>query len=216
MTAIAITAVPANSNRAYTALRILGPIPLGAIMTMILLYAMYSLVRNDTLAPTVVNTVPIPSVIADFDKNIPVMQEQEPPVKPQLIERPPVVDLDPVIENPGPEATLAWEPPVVTSAAGNEFTINTGGQPMPIVRINPAYPANALSRGTEGYVDVMFDITPMGTTTNIRVIAFAPSSVFNSAVIKAVRGWKYKPASDGQNTYKTQDVTERINFQLEK
>lgn len=216
MTAIAITAVPANSNRAYTALRILGPIPLGAIMTMVLLYAMYSLVRNDTLAPEEGKTLVIPSMIADFKPKIDVMKDPEPPVKPQIIEQPPKIDLQTTIENPGTESKLNWEPPVVTAGTGNQITINTGGQPMPMVRINPAYPANALSRGTEGYVDVMFDITPMGTTTNIRVIAFAPSSVFNSAVIKAVRGWKYKPASDGQNTYKTQDVTERINFQLEK
>lgn len=216
MTTMTISTLPTSSNSAVNALRFLAPIPLGAIMTMILLYAMYSLVRNDTLAPPTTDSVPIPSVIADFEKTIPVMQEQEPPVKPEIREQPPQIVIDTEIEDPTPTIGQGWKNVDVVFEKTTGINLGSGDQPMPIVRINPAYPANALSRGTEGYVDVMFDITPMGTTTNIRVIAFSPSSVFNSAVIKAVRGWKYKPASDGENTFKTQDVTERINFQLEK
>jgi protein TonB len=87
---------------------------------------------------------------------------------------------------------------------------------MPIVRINPNYPASAVSRNIEGYVDVVFDITPIGTTTNIRIAGYSPSTVFNSSVIKAVRGWKYKPAADEAGAQTTLDVKERISFVLEK
>ncbi len=211
--------IPANVSSAQPSsviLRILGPLPLGAFMTLILLYSMYSLVRNDTLVPVEEKRVIIPPIIADFDRDIKTQQDPEPPVKPQIIEQPPVPVIDTFIEDPGTGVTPNWEtvPVVIDGSSG----INIGGsdQPMPIVRINPAYPQSAISRGTEGYVDVMFDITPMGTTSNIRIIAFSPSSVFNSSVIKAVRGWKYKPASDGENAYKTQDVIERINFKMEK
>ena len=197
-------------------LRILGPVPLGAFMTLVLLYAMYSLVRNDTLVPVEEKRVIIPPIIADFERDIKTQQDPEPQVKPQIIEQPPVPVIDTFIEDPGTGVTPAWDIVPVVIDGGDGINIGGNDRPMPIVRINPSYPQSAISRGTEVYVDVMFDITPMGTTSNIRIIAFAPSSVFNSSVIKAVRGWKYKPASDGEKTYKTQDVVERINFKMEK
>lgn len=64
---------------------------------------------------------------------------------------------------------------------------------MPLVRIEPTYPARAASRGIEGWVLLEFTITPAGTVRDPRVVDYEPSSIFNSAAIRAVKKWKYKP-----------------------
>ena len=61
---------------------------------------------------------------------------------------------------------------------------------VPFIKIAPQYPANAATKGIEGYMDVMFDVTELGPTDNIRIIGYVSSTVFNKSVIKAVKAWK--------------------------
>jgi TonB family protein len=60
-------------------------------------------------------------------------------------------------------------------------------------RVPPAYPAKAIERGQEGWVDVSFTITPEGTTSTIRIIAEYPRHVFARSAINAVAKWTYAP-----------------------
>lgn len=70
--------------------------------------------------------------------------------------------------------------------------------PMPIVRIDPVYPASAERRGLEGQCTVIFDITPQGSTTNVRALN-CTSTQFERASVNAVSGWRYNPqVRDGQ------------------
>jgi protein TonB len=87
---------------------------------------------------------------------------------------------------------------------------------VPIIRIAPQYPQAALAKGVEGYVDVIFDVTAIGTTENIRILEAVPSSVFNRSVLKAVSGWKYKPNVVDGVAVKTPDVRDRVRFNMEK
>lgn len=192
-----------------------GAIPMGFVMTMVLLFTMRALVHTEFPDMEAVPTITIPDVTITEPTIIEIFEEDLPD-KPQIIEQPPKLDIhEPVIATVGPDVINIG--PVDT---GITITKDPGlvfsGQPMPIVRINPHYPANAATNGVEGYVDVMFDITSIGTTTNIRILGFSPSKVFNSSVIKAVRGWKYRPAADEAGAQTTLDVKERITFVLEK
>ena len=81
-----------------------------------------------------------------------------------------------------------------------------------IIKIPPPYPENCRSRGVEGIVVVEFDVTPEGNVSNPRVTS-SPHSCFDRAVIKAVSGWKYPPASGGGMRY---GLVETFNFQLEE
>lgn len=194
----------------------LVPLPMAIVMTLVLLYAMHLLVHRE-IPDLVEDPRPtIPDVTAEFPEEIDTFEDEPVPTKPDIIEQPPVLEMEePIIAKVDLE--IINTRPAKTEIRVKDIPgVNLGGQPMPIVRINPHYPANAASSGIEGYVDVMFDITPIGTTSNIRVTGFFPSKVFNSSVVKAVRGWKYRPAADETGAKITLDVKERISFVLEK
>lgn len=192
----------------------ISAIPLGVLMTCALLYAMQYLIKSDFPDVTEKPKIVIPEFTSDVPKVIPT-QENELPRRPELVEQPEPLDfVEPAIANVD-HGTISAQPvnTTISITQGQGDTII--GQLMPIVRINPNYPASAASRNIEGYVDVVFDITPIGTTTNIRIVGYSPSKIFNSSVLKAVRGWKYRAAADETGAQMTRDVKERISFVLE-
>jgi protein TonB len=192
----------------------LGAIPMGVVMTLVLLFAMRELVSTEFTEVDIEPAIPIPDVSMNIPKFIEVREEL--PDRPEIIEQPPKLEFEePVIAKIDPGA-INIQPVDTKIVITRGQDIGFSGQPMPIVRINPNYPTSAASRNIEGYVDVVFDITPIGTTTNVRITGFSPSTVFNSSVLKAVRRWKYKPAADEAGTQATLDVKERITFVLEK
>jgi TonB family protein len=60
-------------------------------------------------------------------------------------------------------------------------------------RVPPHYPAKAVERGQEGWVDLSFTVTPEGTTSAIRVIAQYPKHVFARNAVNALSKWVYRP-----------------------
>lgn len=64
---------------------------------------------------------------------------------------------------------------------------------VPVVRVNPEYPASARRRGIEGFVTVRFTIGPSGRVTDATVIDSKPPGVFDRSVLKAIRRWRYDP-----------------------
>ena len=194
----------------------LGPLPMAIVMTMLLLYAMHWLVHRET--PDLVEDPhpKIPNVTAEFPDEIDTFEDEPLPIKPEIIEQPPRMPIEEPVIAKVETGVINISPVKTYIPISNNPGVVISGQPMPIVRINPHYPATAAAKGVEGYVDVIFDITPIGTTTNIRVAGYSPSKVFNSSVIKAVRGWKYRPAADEAGAKTTLDVKERISFVLEK
>lgn len=194
----------------------LGPLPMAIIMTLVLLYAMHLLVHRE-IPDLVEDPRPkIPDVTAKFPDKIATIEEDSMPTKPVIIEQPPSIPIEEPVFAKIETGVIGISPVKTNIPISNNPGVIVSGQPMPIVRINPHYPAAAVTKGLEGYVDVIFDITPIGTTTNIRVIGYSPSKVFNSSVIKAVRGWKYRPAADEAGAKTTLDVKERISFVMEK
>ncbi|AMG29437.1 energy transducer TonB [Grimontia hollisae] len=64
---------------------------------------------------------------------------------------------------------------------------------MPLVRVQPSYPARALKRGIEGYVIVSFTINEEGRPTDMRVVEASPKRVFDREALRALKKWKYSP-----------------------
>ena len=191
-----------------------GIIPLAFVVTSILLYAMYLLVHKDYPLVAPPTRPAIPDVIADFPEEIRVMQE-ELPVKPIEQTPPPSIAMvEPVEVNSKPD--VGFSEPVLITKPPIDGVFGVGGQMVPFIKIAPQYPQIAAAKGIEGYVDVMFDVTALGTTENIRIITYVPSTVFNKSVIKAVQGWKYKPNVVDGAPVKTHDVRDRVRFAMEK
>lgn len=192
----------------------LSAIPMGVTMMFVLLFTMRALVNSEFNEVEEAPSILIPDITSNIPKEVQVFEEPL-PVKPEVIEEPPKLKVEKVVARIDP-GTIQIQTSVPVIPVSTNPGLNMGGQPLPIVRINPIYPAGAAARNIEGYVDVMFDITPIGTTANVRVVGYSPSTVFNSSVVKAVRGWKYKPAADENGTQITLDVVERITFVMNK
>ena len=84
-------------------------------------------------------------------------------------------------------------------AGGGPFLGNWAGNPLaegdvlPIVRIDPQWPREALVEGIEGYGVVEVTIGADGSVKDVRVIQSEPRRMFDRNVIRAVLKWKFKP-----------------------
>lgn len=67
------------------------------------------------------------------------------------------------------------------------------GELVPIVRINPQYPREALLDGIEGYVKFEVLIGTDGSVRDVRVTQAEPGRVFVRNALRAVQRWKFKP-----------------------
>ena len=140
-----------------------------------------------------------------------------------------LVDI-PAVEPPPPVARLAIETSLPTDMSGGityvlppvdpvEVTTTEGlvpidRSPVPIVRIEPVYPASEASRGNAGSCTVMFDITPQGTTTNIRPMA-CDSRGFEQATLNAVSRWRYNPQVENGEPILFRGATTRLDYRLD-
>jgi protein TonB len=184
-----------------------------SVITTLLLIVMLQLIVTD-VQPITEPTSKIMSVVMDPPEEI---DEREPllerPVEP---ETPP--DWEPELSLPTIEVAGITPGSPVFDFNPQDGTIETGrgGGIFAYVRVEPVYPNRALARGIEGFVDLAFDITGAGGTTNIRVIDADPQGVFERAAMRALQKWKYKvPLEDGIATGQ-RDMTTRIRFKLEE
>lgn len=85
---------------------------------------------------------------------------------------------------------------------------------LPVTLVTPVYPARALSKGIEGWVEVEFTIDTTGHIINPRIINRSPSRVFDRSVLTALKKSHYRPqVIDGQPIV-VQGVTELFRFTL--
>ena len=86
---------------------------------------------------------------------------------------------------------------------------------MPIVRITPQYPREALLHGIEGWVRVEFTINPDGSVRDPIVVNSQPARIFDRPAIQAVLRWKFKPRFvDGEAIARR--AVQVIDFRLEE
>ena len=86
---------------------------------------------------------------------------------------------------------------------------------IPIVTIAPNYPRKAAIAKIEGWVEMSFTITEVGTVVNPKVIASKPIRIFDREALRALLKYKFKPkVVDG--VAMTQQATQKIEFKLEK
>ena len=85
---------------------------------------------------------------------------------------------------------------------------------LPIVKVAPVYPSDAILKNTEGDVLIEFVVTEMGTVRDPVILDAEPPGVFDQAAIDAVLKFKYKPkVVDGKPT-ETAGVRHRIVFEI--
>jgi TonB family protein len=93
-------------------------------------------------------------------------------------------------------------------------------EPSPASELNvvqfepPVYPERALTRGTQGWVDLEFVVDVEGLPQNVVVTAAEPAGEFESAAVAAVSSYVYEPFEQGGRTY-ARRVSLRVRFALQ-
>lgn len=147
----------------------------------------------------------------------PPTKEREPPKRQKPEQQPPPPQMN-IAKNIDPSAATGDIAAFVDSAAEVEeaTTLGAGGgssDSVPLVRVDPDYPPRARQRGIEGWVEVEFTITPLGTVQDPKILRASPSGIFEQAVLRAVRRWRYNPRiKDGVAVSRTERT--RLRFEL--
>ncbi|CAM3061051.1 energy transducer TonB [Vibrio rarus] len=100
-------------------------------------------------------------------------------------------------------------------SAPGPLSIGQNQQAMPLSRVEPRYPARALSRKIEGFVVMSFTINPNGRPTDIQIEQSQPKRIFDREAKRALQRWKYQPLIvDGKATAR-KGQTLKLEFKLQ-
>ena len=146
------------------------------------------------------------------------LPKKEPPKTPPA--RPAMDYSESQQSNDVPRSALRVERPGLSSELGLKGGLALGNMPMdrdtvPIVRVEPMYPARAAQRRIEGWVIVEFSIGKIGTVKNVKVVDSEPGTVFDRAALSSVSKWKYKPRVDNGVAVATHGHQTKITFKLD-
>jgi len=162
-----------------------------------------------------------PALVVDFVR---LKRDREPETKKREIpdrkkpdQPPPPPQMD-FSQNLDPDAALGGIAPIVDAAFEVvSADIGAGGSDrdvVPMVRVEPQYPMKAKQQGIEGWVELMFTITSMGTVADIVVTASNPGTIFNRSAVQAVSKWKYNPKVENGTAVDRPGVRMRLAFKL--
>jgi protein TonB len=192
-------------------------IVVGSLVTLSLIFVMHLLIEYGESAlssPRDRHMLEFVRIKRNESVNTEDITPEKPPKPPEV---PPVVppqDMDTVDPNAPTISIPAPQVSTDTNIGGPGGMNIAEGDYLPIVRVAPIYPARALSRGVEGYVDMGFTVTITGTVKD-PVVLFSTSSLFERAATRAVLKFKYKPrVVDGQPV-EVPEVKTRISFRIE-
>lgn len=193
-------------------------IVVGSAVTVSLLFVMQLLIVTGKQAltdPRERHKLEFVRVKRNENLNVEDIIPEKPPKPPETPPETPPQDMD----NVNPDApTINVAPPTVTANTdiGGPGGMNIAeGDYLPIVRVAPVYPARALSRGLEGFVDLSFTVTTTGSVED-PIVLQSTSSLFERAAIRAVLKFKYKPRVVDGVPVDVPGVKTRISFQLEE
>jgi len=193
-------------------------IVVGAVVTVTLLFVMQLLIATGNKALTEASDthrLEFVRVKRNEDLNIEDVIPEKPPKPPETPPETPPQEMD----NVNPDApTINIAPPTVSANTdiGGPGGMNIAeGDYLPIVRVAPVYPARALSRGLEGFVDLSFTVTTTGSVED-PIVLQSTSSLFERAAVRAVLKFKYKPRVVDGVPVSVPGVKTRISFQLEE
>jgi len=192
-------------------------IVIGSFVTISLLFVMQLLIVTGKQAltdPRERHKLEFVRVKRNENLNVEDIVPEKPPKPPETPPETPPQDMD----NINPDApTINVAPPSVSANTdiGGPGGMNIAeGDYLPIVRVAPVYPARALSRGLEGFVDLSFTVTTTGTVKD-PIVLQSTSSLFERAAVRAVLKFKYKPRVVDGVPVEVPGVKTRISFMLE-
>jgi protein TonB len=201
-----------------TLLRLVLAMLVAAFVTLGLFFLMQSLIQSGGSALT---DAPKGSVL-DFvrvKKEEAVQKKDRKPTKPPKPKEPPPDMAPPQMDAPSPESATSGmnfgaDVAADISLDGGLALASGDGEFLPIVRVAAVYPRRALQRGIEGFVDVEFTVSKLGSVTNPKVIQASPAGIFDQAALDATLKYKYKPRVVNGEPMEVSGVEVRVKFEL--
>jgi protein TonB len=188
----------------------------GTIMTFALLWLMQFLITTGKDALTDAGEFSMPDFIRVRQEELVEQKDRKPPKPPEVEEKPPEMpppDLDTLDPN-APQVNLGrLSMNTNMDIGGASFAVD--GEYLPIVRVEPLYPRRAQSRGLEGFCDMEFTVTKTGEVIDA-LATTCSSSVFESASVKAVLKWKYKPRVVNGEPIDSSGVRTKLTYRFEE
>jgi len=192
-------------------IRLIFGIPGAAVVTALLFLAMAYLIKQNAQLDEERASVNIQITQQLQDTNLNSTKEFK---RPTLDTPPPP---PPATQDPTNRPSLNGVRAEVPQINAN-LNVGTGFNPdrdaQPLVRIPPVYPERCMTRAKpKESVIVEFDVTPEGTTTNIR-IADSTNSCLNSSAKRSVERWKYQPKIVENKAEWRRGVQTIVSFEL--
>lgn len=199
-----------------TMLRMSSALPVALLITAVLFLGMRALIATNDETPVAADDPPVIEIVPTRTdtpphegRRRPVQREIETPPAPPRI---PAQSSEAPVEGPV-VLTGQLPPPDLGDIIPNNGPITIrDGDATPIVRMEPIYPVRARTRGIEGSCLATFDVLASGATSNVQ--ASCSSSVFVSAVIRAVSDWRYTARMEEGSATVQHGLTERFDFTL--
>jgi protein TonB len=151
----------------------------------------------------------------------PQVKKREPPRREKPDQPPPPPEMN-LAKNMNPSDAIGDIVPDLDTGLELEDATNidaTGGgdrEAVPLFRVEPNYPPRAKQQGIEGYVDLRFTITPVGTTGDVEVFRSKPPYIFDREAVRAVRKWRYNPKLENGVAISRPKQLVRLLFELPK
>lgn len=209
-----VTQIPVESSLTVS-MRTVIAMTTGGVFTFALFVLMNHFIEQDTRPVDPVT----PYVHVD-----PVFKEQEEKlIERETIKPKPETQQIPDIPREMPEesvdpsgTSIAINIPIETgiTIAGPDVFGSSDSDVRPLVRVDPRYPIDAARNGIEGWVKMRFDITALGSVSNIRVIEAQPARMFDKEARRALSKWKYKPKMENGSAITQTDQTVMLEFTL--
>ncbi len=191
--------------------RVIFGLPVAAIVTAALFLAMAYMIKQTAKLDEEKDAVNIEITAKLQDSDLRSNKEFK---RPTLDTPPPP---PPATNDPSNRPALGGVRASVPSIDAN-LKIGSGFNPdrdaQPLVRIPPQYPERCQARAGESErVLLEFDVTPDGTTTNIKVVE-SSNSCFNREAARSVERWKYQPKIVDNEPQWRRGVQTTVVFQL--
>lgn len=84
------------------------------------------------------------------------------------------------------------------------------------IKTSTNYPAEALAKCIEGFVEVAYDVSKDGVTSNIKITKSDPPGVFDEAAMESVRSQKLIPISHEGVPVSVKGMTMKKNYELDR
>jgi protein TonB len=133
--------------------------------------------------------------------------------------RPEYNDVPRAPAGPGRDGPVDLRPPVVPPEAppGRNPASSWGadGAAVQLIGMAPEYPYGAVTRGTEGWVIVEFTVSASGAVKDAFVVDSHPKRAFDSAALRAVLGWRFRPKVEAGDAIEQTGVRRKFTFTFE-